>query len=175
MGMALRKSRGPERGGGIETGAAESTGTASLSTTVAVVTRPGLFREVLCHLLDEEPLLRLYGTASDEAGARKLLLEGGAGVLLFDYESFGPEPEKVIARIARFGEGPRVLVLARRCGPETVERVLAAGAAGLVGKDLGFDPLVHAIQAVAAGKTWPNPHPDPEFSPPGRHSDPPLK
>ena len=62
----------------------------------------------------------------------------------------------MIARLRRAVPGTRYLVLATRSGPETVERVLRAGAAGLVGKELDFDTVARAIRAVAEGEIWAN-------------------
>jgi DNA-binding NarL/FixJ family response regulator len=52
----------------------------------------------------------------------------------------------------------RILVLASRSGEETVERVLRAGASGLIGKHLGYEKLARAIRAVGAGELWANRH-----------------
>ena len=50
----------------------------------------------------------------------------------------------------------RILVLATRSSQETLERMLRAGAAGLVGKQQTFETLVRAIHAVARGELWAN-------------------
>lgn len=77
-------------------------------------------------------------------------------VLIFDYDALGPNPEGIIARLRRGAPGTRILVIARASGDEDVERVLRVGAAGLVGKQLDFSALLHAIHTVAAGEIWAN-------------------
>ena len=77
-------------------------------------------------------------------------------MLLFDYEALGPNGESMIARLRREATATRFLVLATRSGADTVERVLRAGAAGLVGKELDLVTLVRAIRSVAGGEVWAN-------------------
>lgn len=62
----------------------------------------------------------------------------------------------MMGRLRRSEPDTRILVLASRSGDETVERVLRAGASGLVGKHVEFDVLAHAIQMVACGEIWAN-------------------
>jgi DNA-binding NarL/FixJ family response regulator len=47
-------------------------------------------------------------------------------------------------------------VIATRSADENVARVLRAGASGLVGKQLGYETLLNAVRAVAAGEIWAN-------------------
>ncbi len=123
---------------------------------VAVATRPALIREILCRVLSAEPGLALAGHASDEAAIRDLLRTEKPRVLLFDFEALGPSGESLISRLRRESPSTRFLVLATRSGADTVERVLRAGASGLVGKELDFETVVRAIRTVAAGEVWAN-------------------
>ena len=77
-------------------------------------------------------------------------------LLLLDYEALGPNSESIIARLRRIAPRTRILVMATRSADEYVERVLRAGAAGLVGKQLDFVALLRAVRAVAAGEIWAN-------------------
>jgi DNA-binding NarL/FixJ family response regulator len=106
--------------------------------------------------LGEQPDFDIAGVARDEEDARLLVARERPAVLVFDYEGLGPSSELAIRRLRRAGRGTRILVLATRSGVETLERVLRAGAAGLVGKAQPFATLVRAIRAVAAGELWAN-------------------
>jgi DNA-binding NarL/FixJ family response regulator len=121
-----------------------------------VAARPALFCEILSSKLQDEPGLEIAGAARDEEEVRALLARSRPAVLLFDYEGLGPSAELAIRRLRRTARGTRILVLATRSGDETLERVLRAGAAGLVGKQQPFATLVRAIHAVAAGELWAN-------------------
>ena len=123
---------------------------------VAVAARPALFCEILSSKLHDEPDLEIAGAARDEEEVRLLLTRTRPAVLLFDYEGLGPSAELAIRRLRRTARSTRILVLATRSGDETLERVLRAGAAGLVGKQQPFATLVRAIRAVAAGELWAN-------------------
>ncbi len=123
---------------------------------IVVAARPALFCESLSVALAREPNLDVVGRAGDEDEARTLLRQKRPAVLVLDYEGFGPSAEKAIRSLHRAAQGTRVLVLATRSSDETVERVLQAGASGLVGKQQTLDTLVRAIHAVAAGELWAN-------------------
>jgi DNA-binding NarL/FixJ family response regulator len=125
---------------------------------VAVAAQPALFCEILCRQLDAEPRFAVVGRACNEDQIGKLLAKESPQVLVFDYEGLGPNGEGTVGRLRRSAPGTRILVLASRSSDETVERVLRAGASGLVGKQLEFAVLAHAIRAVAAGEIWANRH-----------------
>jgi DNA-binding NarL/FixJ family response regulator len=123
---------------------------------IAIAARPSLMCEALSLALENEPGLDLEGRAGNEEEARRILRRGRPSVLLLDYEDLGPSCERVIQRLRRLARATRILVLATRSSDETVERVIRAGASGLVGKQQTFATLVHAIRAVAAGELWAN-------------------
>jgi DNA-binding NarL/FixJ family response regulator len=123
---------------------------------VVVAARPALFCEILSLKLREEPGIEVSGAARDEDEVRQLLVRTRPAVLLFDYEGLGPAAELSIRRLRRSAPGTRILVLATRSGDETLQRVLRAGAAGLVGKQQPFSTLVRALHAVATGELWAN-------------------
>jgi DNA-binding NarL/FixJ family response regulator len=96
------------------------------------------------------------GNASDESSLKELLREKRPRVLLFDFEALGPSGETLISRLRRESTATRFLVLATRSGTDTVERVLRAGASGLVGKELDLETVIRAIRTVATGEVWAN-------------------
>ena len=145
---ATRRLRGVPSGGKTQTG--------DTPCRLAVAARPALFCEVLSLKLHEEPDLEVAGVARDEDEARALLAREHPQVLVFDYEGLGPGSEAAVRRLRRVARGTRILVLATRSSQETLERMLRAGAAGLVGKQQTFETLVRAIRAVARGELWAN-------------------
>jgi DNA-binding NarL/FixJ family response regulator len=129
---------------------------ARVSLRVAVASGPALYREVFCKALEAESGVAIVGNASPEDDIGVLLMQSRPDVLLFDYEALGPNGEGLIARLRRRSPRTRILVFATRSGPETVERVLRAGASGLVGKESGLATVVRALRAVAGGEIWAN-------------------
>jgi len=123
---------------------------------VAVAAQPALFREILASQIDATPGFSIVGQAGNEDDIAKVLAKERPQVLLFDYEGLGPNGESTVRRLRRVVPPTRILVLATRSGDETVERILRAGASGLVGKHLEFAVLIRAMRAVAAGETWAN-------------------
>jgi DNA-binding NarL/FixJ family response regulator len=125
---------------------------------VVVAVGPTLFREALSQALATGHHIRVAGTAGTEDAVAALLVQQAPQVVLLDYEAFGPNAEGMVSRLRRQSPGSRVLVLASRSGPDTAERVLEAGAAGVVGKMSDLDTLGRAIVAVADGEVWADPH-----------------
>ena len=123
---------------------------------LAIATQPTLLRDVLSRLLSREPDLEIVGQGHDEDRIVEVLKEVSPALLLLDYEALGPNSESIIARLRRIAPRTRILVMATRSADEYVERVLRAGAAGLVGKQLDFETLLRAIRSVASGEIWAN-------------------
>ena len=143
----MRRRSGPERNGAAP-------GQPLPPWPVAVAAGPALFREALGRILDSESALEIVATAAVEDDIAATLSRSGARVLLFDYEALGPNGERLIARLRRSCPDCRILVLSSRSGPETVERVLEAGASGLIGKDSALATVIEAIRSVAEGEIW---------------------
>jgi len=123
---------------------------------LAIATQPTLLRDVLSRLLDQEPDLEVVGQGHDEDRIAEVIKQATPDLLLFDYEALGPNSESIIARLRRLAPRTRILVIATRSADENVERVLRAGASGLMGKQLEFGTLLRAVRAVAAGEIWAN-------------------
>ncbi len=87
----------------------------------------------------------------------RVLARENPQVILFDYESLGPNAEGMLHRLHRAAPAARILALATRSSDEVAARVLGAGASGLVGKQLKFSVIVDAIQAVGEGEIWAKP------------------
>lgn len=128
-----------------------------LGLAIVVIAQPALFCEVLACQLDEEPKFSVVGRASDSDHMWKVLARENPQVVLFDYESLGPNAESMLHRLRRAAPAARILALATRSSDEAAVRVLGAGASGLVGKQLKFSVLVDAIQAVGEGEIWAKP------------------
>jgi DNA-binding NarL/FixJ family response regulator len=123
---------------------------------LAIATQPTLFRDALSRLLSDEKNLQVVGQGWDEDQIAEILTRENPYILVFDYEALGPNAEGIISRLHRVAPETRILVMATRSGDETAERVLRAGASGLVAKQLDLDTLLRAIRAVAAGEIWAN-------------------
>ena len=123
---------------------------------LAIATQPTLFRDALSRLLSDESDLEVVGQGWDEDQIAEILNRENPHLLVFDYEALGPNSEGIISRLRRGAPKTRVLVMATRSGEETAERVLRAGASGLMAKQLNLETLLRAIRAVAAGEIWAN-------------------
>jgi DNA-binding NarL/FixJ family response regulator len=125
---------------------------------IAVAVQPALFRELLSDRLDSRNEFVVVGKAVNEDEIAKVLSSEHPAVLVFDYEGLGPTAESTVHRLRHAMPSTRILVLASRSSEDTVQRVLRAGASGLVGKQLDLASLERAILAVARGEIWANRH-----------------
>jgi DNA-binding NarL/FixJ family response regulator len=123
---------------------------------IAVATQPALVRDVLRTCLKQEEGLEIVGEGHAEDQIVDILRGSSPDLLLFDYEALGAHSEAIIARLRRLAPDTRILVIATRSSDENVEKVLRAGASGLVAKQLGYETFLHAIRAVASGEIWAN-------------------
>jgi DNA-binding NarL/FixJ family response regulator len=123
---------------------------------LALAMSPPLVRDALSRLLDTVPGFSVVGHGENEDQVRAVLEESHPEVLLLDYEAMFPTGESAISSLRRAFPKTRILVLARRSGDDLVERLLRAGASGVVGKQEEFETLVQAIHAVAGGEFWAN-------------------
>ena len=123
---------------------------------IGVAARPPLVCEALALALESDAGFDVVGRAVDEPEANRLVKQHRPAVLLFDYEGLGPAAERAIRGLRRSARDTRILVLATRSSDETVERVIRAGASGLVGKQQSLATLQRAIRTVAGGELWAN-------------------
>jgi DNA-binding NarL/FixJ family response regulator len=125
---------------------------------IVVAVQPALFRELLAERLESRNGFVVVGRAVNEDEIEKVLAAEHPAVLVFDYEGLGPTAESTVHRLRHAMPATRILVLASRSSEDTVQKVLRAGASGLVGKQLDFGCLERAILAVARGEIWANRH-----------------
>lgn len=163
--MAVKKTRTRRaKVGAVERSSRELTrkpatprkGSAGRPVRLVIATQPALLRDALSRLISSEANLQVVGAAGSEDEIVQLLIEATPELVLFDYEALGPNSESIISRLRRSAPGIRILVMATRSTDENVERVLRAGACGLVGKQFDVETLLRAIRAVAAGEVWAN-------------------
>ena len=156
--MSRKKARGSKSHRRGDVGQRSASGADELKGIIrlAIAALPALFCEVLGYRLENEADVEVVGGPMSEIEISRLLKAERPHVLLFDYEALGPNAERLILRLHRAAPGTRILVLATRSSQETVERVLRAGASGLVGKQLDSATLIRAIHALAAGELWAN-------------------
>jgi DNA-binding NarL/FixJ family response regulator len=112
-----------------------------------------LTRAGLRAMIEREPDMTVLAEVGAAEAAVARAAEGDIDVAVLDIR-FGPgmnglEAAKAILETS----SARVLLLTLHDTPEYVRSALAAGATGYVLKDAGREELLHAIRAVAAGRT----------------------
>jgi DNA-binding NarL/FixJ family response regulator len=104
-------------------------------------------------ILDSEPDIEIVGEAMDGREAVELARRQRADVVLMDIRMPGMDGIEATRRIAADDDlaGVRILVLTTFENDDNVMLALRAGASGFLGKGVGADELIHAVQVVAAG------------------------
>ncbi len=110
-----------------------------------------LVRRGLRSLLDQESDLAVAGEAADVAGAMRELRRLTPDVAVVDVRL--PDGDGTEVCRAAIDQGTAVLVLTGFDDEQAVAGVLAAGAAGVLLKDLDGARLVDGVRRVAAGET----------------------
>jgi len=105
------------------------------------------------------PLLKaagfdVVGEAADGQTALRLAVEVAPDVVVLDITLPDLSGIDVTRQLATMAPNVRVLALSMHFEPHCVTGMLAAGAAGYVVKDEGFDDLVRAIKSVARGQRY---------------------
>jgi two-component system, NarL family, response regulator LiaR len=118
---------------------------------VLIVDDHALVSEGTRRLLELEADMHVVGVATNGREAIELVRRESPTVVLMDIEM--PEMDGIEAtmRIAAEFPGVAVLVLSAYDDDEYVERLVEAGAAGYLLKDVRGDQLVEAIRSVARG------------------------
>lgn len=124
-------------------------------TRVFVVDDHALFAEALQLLLEQQPDVRLVGSARDAEEALRLL-EGGIGeppdVVIMDLDLPGANGISATRRIRERWSDAKVVVLTAIQDPEVIAEALAAGACGYVPKTRAVDDLMDVVRRAAAGE-----------------------
>lgn len=112
-----------------------------------------LTRAGLRAVIEREPDMRVLSEVDNAEAAVERAGRGDIDVAVLDIR-FGGGMNGLEAASHILAQGStRVLLLTLHDTPEYVRSALAAGATGYVLKDAGREDLLHAIRAVAAGRT----------------------
>lgn len=122
---------------------------------VFVVDDHAMFAEALQLLLEQQPDVRLVGSARDAEEALRLL-EGGFGeppdVVIMDLDLPGADGISATRRIRERWSDAKVVVLTAIEDPEVIAEALSAGACGYVPKTRAVDDLMDVVRRAAAGE-----------------------
>src|SRR5262249_55560686 len=111
----------------------------------------------LRQILSSSPGLQVVGEALDEAEALSMLKDLDPDVLILDVDLPGLDCVESIVRMRELAMA-RVLVLAASEDDASIYRSLGAGAIGFCLKNTSSDRLRLAVESVARGAGWLDPH-----------------
>jgi DNA-binding NarL/FixJ family response regulator len=114
-----------------------------------------VFAEGLSMVLDAEEDLQVLGLASDGAEALELVDGDPPAVLLLDAYMPRTDVTAVLREVKQRAPGTKVLVLSADTRRETVNTVLAAGADGLLAKDVSSPQVATTIRKIVGGHQGP--------------------
>jgi two-component system response regulator DesR len=119
---------------------------------VVVAEDMGLLRSALCAALSSEEDIEVIADAAGVGELWSVLRRERPDVLVLDLKPEFPESAEVVAKVVVEAPGTAVLAMSHRWSPPLVEAALAAGARGLVSKDVALSELVRAVRTTAAGE-----------------------
>ncbi|HEX8963705.1 MAG TPA: response regulator transcription factor [Rhodocyclaceae bacterium] len=118
----------------------------------------GIVRQGLRQLFALLNHLSVVGEAADGEQTLTRLAEGDVDTLLLDMTMPGLCGEDLISSIRGRYPGLPILVLSMHNEPQVAQRALKAGATGYLAKDRDPEDLIDAIEKVAAGGRYLDPH-----------------
>jgi two-component system, NarL family, nitrate/nitrite response regulator NarL len=119
---------------------------------VVVADHQQAFAEGLGIILDAQDGLSVLGVAYDTPRAVQLAADHRPAVLLLDASLPGGDPGKTPATVRAASPATKVLLLAAQGQPSLVAAAIAAGADGLVTKDVSCRQVIGAIQVALMGR-----------------------
>jgi DNA-binding NarL/FixJ family response regulator len=119
---------------------------------VALLDDQHLMRLGLRALLAQDPRLQLVGDGARLEEVERLVVHGGAQVVLLNADMEGGAA--ALERLARLAAAPRVVALGDDEHPDRMLALFRAGAFGYLPKSVQLPELRDAIEAVAAGGTY---------------------
>jgi DNA-binding NarL/FixJ family response regulator len=123
------------------------------TTRVMLVDDQELVRAGFRMILDLEPDLDVVGEAADGEECLRRVGELAPDVVLMDIRMPRLDGIETTRRLARAGQGPKVLVLTTFDLDEYVYRAMRAGASGFLLKDVPREQLVAGVRVVARGES----------------------
>lgn len=120
---------------------------------IIVIDDHAVVRQGVARILTDVPDFVLVGEGADAADARNLALTVEADVCLLDLAMPGGGVE-FVAELRELRPRLRVLVFSMHREEQYALRVLAAGAAGFLGKGCPPEELQAAVRTVASGKRY---------------------
>lgn len=121
---------------------------------ILLVDDHAVLRAGLRALLEAEPGLEVVGEAATGEDGIAQSEELSPDVVVMDLSMPGIGGLEATRRLARTGEGPRVLVLTMHGEEEHLLPVLEAGGSGYVNKRSADEELIEAIRTVARGDVF---------------------
>lgn len=127
------------------------------SVRVFLVDDHPIVREGLKMLVMKQPDMTVVGEASDGVGLVARVKSASADVVVIDVAMPHVGGEQATAALKSACPGVKIIALSAHEERPEVERMLAAGASGYVGKLGAVDELVRAIRCVVRGETYLDP------------------
>lgn len=126
-------------------------------TRVLIVDDQEIIRQGLRSLLAVDPRFNVVGECQDGSEVLQRIIKVKPDVVIMDVRM--PVMDGATAtREIRAADGPPVLILTTFDDDETLASALRAGAAGFVIKSAPGEDILRAVEAVAAGESWIDPH-----------------
>ena len=120
---------------------------------VLVVDADPVFRDALCHVLDDAPGIVVVGQAEDGGGAESAAAELAPDVALLDVRMPGRSGIDIAGAIRDVSPTTHVVMLTASDEEDDLFGAVVAGASGYVLKHASFDEVCDAVRAVSQGRS----------------------
>ncbi|MEZ5990344.1 MAG: response regulator transcription factor [Planctomycetota bacterium] len=121
---------------------------------VAFIDDHAVLRDALEARMNREADMELVGTAEDAEAGLEMVRACKPSIVVMDVDMPGPSAFDVARTIKVELPGTSILFLSAYSHDRYVDSALSAGASGYMSKGTGFDKLIEALRAIAAGEHW---------------------
>jgi len=128
--------------------------TALRTKTIIILDEPGLQRDILAKLLDNQPGLEVLAQADFSVETMETVIQMRPNIVLADPCQNPDANLAFIERLLLLHRELPVMMIASPCSTDTFVRLISAGISGVFLKTQGFDVLLKAINRVLKGELW---------------------
>ncbi|MFP5264561.1 MAG: LuxR C-terminal-related transcriptional regulator [Blastocatellia bacterium] len=111
-------------------------------------------RAALRSLIESQPSLEVVGEARNYREAFAIISRRPPDILLYSFDAHSDGELDGISKLSAAADNTRVLVLTAARDQDLYNRIMRAGARGVVLKDQSVSALVKAIKKINAGEAW---------------------
>lgn len=121
---------------------------------VVVIEDQTILRDLICHLVESYPDMKVVAQSGDGTEGYELSLQHQPDLIILDIMLPGLNGVEILRRLKQKKPELNVLIFSAAASSNMVNRLLKAGVTGYIEKNAGLTELEQAIQSVVVGRSY---------------------